>query len=110
VSDRNVKRDIRPVDEQAVLRSVARMPISSWSYTADDPSVRHVGPMAQDFYQAFGLGQTDRAYDPIDAHGVTLAAIKALYQQVQDQRTRIDRLEQENQDLRRRVCSPPSHK
>jgi hypothetical protein len=110
VSDRNVKRDIRPVDERAVLQSIARMPLSTWSYTSDDPSVRHLGPMAQDFYQAFGLGETDRAYDPIDAHGVTLAAIKALYQEVQDQRTRIDRLEQENLDLRHRVCIPAARK
>src|SRR5579884_186853 len=78
VSDRNVKRDIEPVDERAVLESVARMPVSTWSYKSDDPSVRHMGPMAQDFRAAFGLGDTDRAYDSVDAHGVTLAAIKGL--------------------------------
>ena len=82
MSDRNLKRDIEPVDEQGVLESVARIPVSTWSYKNDDPSVRHLGPMAQDFHAAFGLGSTDRAYDPIDAHGVELAAIKALYERV----------------------------
>jgi hypothetical protein len=84
-----VKRDVRPVDEQAILQGVANMSVSSWSYKTDDPSVRHMGPMAQDFYSTFGLGDTDRGYYPVDAHGVALAAIKALAEQVQEQNARI---------------------
>jgi hypothetical protein len=103
VSDRNLKRDVVPVDVQAVLESVARLPVSTWSYKSDTPSVRHLGPMAQDFYAAFGLGDTDRAYDAIDAHGVTLAAIKALYERVQEGEERIERLERENRNLRQRA-------
>ena len=105
VSDRNLKRDIEPVDEQSVLERVAKMPISTWSYKSDDPSVRHLGPMAQDFHAAFALGNTDRAYDPIDAHGVELAAIKALYECIQKEEAHIERLERENQELRLRVTS-----
>jgi hypothetical protein len=99
-SDRNIKRDIEPVDEQAVLEAVARMPVSTWSYKSDDPSVRHMGPMAQDFKAAFDLGDTDKAYHPVDAHGVALAAIQALYERVQSQEARIDRLERDNERLR----------
>ncbi len=99
-SDRNIKRDFEPVDDQAVLEAVARMPITTWSYKADDPSVRHMGPMAQDFKAAFGLGDTDKAYSPIDAHGAAFAAIQALYERMQAQDARIDRLEQENDRLR----------
>jgi hypothetical protein len=105
VSDRNLKRDLQPVDPQAVLESVARMPVSTWSYTSDDPSLRHMGPMAQDFYGEFGLGGTDKAYSPIDAHGAAFAAIQGLYERVQAQDARIEKLERENADLRRRrVC------
>jgi hypothetical protein len=100
VSDRNVKRDIEPVDEQSVLEAVVRMPVSTWSYKSDDPSVRHMGPMAQDFKTAFGLGDTDKAYHPIDAHGVTLAAIQALYERLEQQGARLERLERDNQELR----------
>ena len=82
-----------------MLAAVAQMPVSSWAYKSDDPSVRHLGPMAQDFYSAFRLGDTDRAYDPIDAHGVALAAIKALAEQVQEQNARIESLERENREL-----------
>jgi hypothetical protein len=56
--------------------------------------------MAQDFYAAFGLGDTDRAYNAIDAHGVALAAIKALYERSLEQEARIERLERENAELR----------
>ena len=106
VSDRNVKRDVEPVDQDAILESVARMPVSTWSYKSEDPSVRHMGPMAQDFQAAFGLGDTDRAYDPIDAHGVAFAAIQGLYEQMREQGARIERLERENEALRERQCVP----
>jgi hypothetical protein len=107
VSDRNLKRDIEPVDDQSVLELVSRMPVSTWSYRSEDPSVRHLGPMAQDFHAAFGLGDSDRDYDPIDAHGVAFAAIKALHDQLQEQRARIERLERENHELRQRTtCGP----
>ena len=100
VSDRTVKRDIEPVDERAVLEGVSQLPISTWSYRADSRSVRHLGPMAQDFFAEFGLGDSDRSYDPIDAHGVALAAIKALHDQLREQNARIEALERENQELR----------
>jgi hypothetical protein len=105
VSDRTVKRDIEPVDEQLVLERVSQLPISTWSYRTDNPSVRHLGPMAQDFFAAFGLGDSDRTYDAVDAHGVALAAIKALHDQLEQQNARIEQLELENRELRQRaVC------
>jgi hypothetical protein len=107
VSDRNLKRDIEPVDDQAVLEGVARMPVSTWSYKSEDPSVRHLGPMAQDFHAAFGLGDTDRAYDPIDAHGIAFAAIRALNERLQEQNARIERLERENHELQSRAACVP---
>jgi hypothetical protein len=100
-SDRSIKRDIEPVDSRAVLEAVARMPVATWSYRSDDPAVRHMGPMAQDFRAAFGLGDTDRGYYPVDANGVAFASIQALYAQMQEQGARIERLEQENAKLRR---------
>jgi hypothetical protein len=93
-SDRNLKRDIRPIDPDDILRAIARLPVSEWSYKSD-PGVRHMGPMAQDFHQAFGLGGSDRSYDPIDAHGVAFAAIQALYERVEAQQRQIDALERD---------------
>jgi hypothetical protein len=58
--------------------------------------------MAQDFSSEFGLGNTDKAFNPIDAHGVEMAAIQALYERIRDQDARLRKLEQENAELRRR--------
>jgi hypothetical protein len=93
VSDRNVKRDIEPVDTQLVLERVSRMPIATWAYKSDDPAVRHMGMMAQDFHAQFGLGTTDKAFNPVDAHGVEMAAIQALYERLTAQEARIRELE-----------------
>jgi uncharacterized membrane protein len=60
--------------------------------------------MAQDFHAEFGLGDSDRTYNAIDAHGVTLAAIQALAEKLEEQRHRLDRVEKENQDLRNRLA------
>jgi len=103
ISDRSLKRDIEPIDPFAVLDTVSRLPISTWSYKSDPTGVRHMGPMAQDFKAAFGLGDTDRGYYSVDAHGVSIAAIQALYELGQEQSHRIDRLEKENEVLRRQV-------
>jgi hypothetical protein len=77
LSDRNVKTNIAPLDDTAVLDKVASLPISRWSYKSER-GVRHVGPMAQDFYAAFGVGEDDKHITSIDEDGVALAAIKAL--------------------------------
>lgn len=76
-SDVNAKRDIEAVDYQSVLTRVMELPISEWSYK-DAPSSRHIGPMAQDFYHAFGLGDTDKGISSIDTGGVALAAIQGI--------------------------------
>ncbi|HZO14092.1 MAG TPA: tail fiber domain-containing protein [Polyangiaceae bacterium] len=77
-SDRNAKHDITPVDSDAVLESLAALPVARWRYDAA-PSSQHMGPMAQDFQAAFGLGDSDRRIAPVDANGVLMAAMQALY-------------------------------
>jgi hypothetical protein len=76
-SDRALKTDVARIDDAAVLEKVAGLPISRWSYVSER-GVRHVGPMAQDFYAAFGVGEDDKHITSIDEDGVALAAIKAL--------------------------------
>ena len=93
LSDRNVKTNIEPIDQREILARVAKMPIEQWNYKADDPSVRHIGPMAQDFQAAFGLGDTDKAIYMVDGNGVALASIQALYQIVQEKDQKIATLE-----------------
>ena len=77
-SDRNMKTNVALLDDAAVLAKVDQLPISRWSYKTEH-GVRHVGPMAQDFYAAFKVGEDDKHITSIDEDGVALAAIKALH-------------------------------
>ena len=83
-SDVNAKQDIEAIDRQYLLQKVMSLPITKWSYIAN-PSSRHIGPMAQDFYKSFGLGSTDKGITSIDTGGVALAAIQAVKQEKDSQ-------------------------
>ena len=80
-------------------------PCREWSYNAQDAAIRHMGPTAQDFHAAFGLGEDPLRIGTMDADGVALAAVRALGP---GRRTRAtnDRLTQENDDLRARSGAP----
>src|SRR5713101_989268 len=84
-SDRNAKRDFSAVNPQTVLQRVIALPVSQWSYKAEDPKVRHLGPMAQDFYAAFKLGKDDKHIGTVDEEGVALAAIQGLNQKLEEE-------------------------
>jgi hypothetical protein len=60
------------------LRKVVALPLSTWSYLTEDANIRHMGPMAQDFRKAFGLGYDDKTMNNVDARGVAFAAIQGL--------------------------------
>lgn len=92
ISDRNVKHGFAAVDNEAVLETLAAIPISTWSYDFEAGNVRHMGPMAQDFHAAFGLGADDRHIPVIDSAGVSFAAIQAL-------RARTEQLDEANSAL-----------
>lgn len=83
LSDRHVKTAVIPVDAMRVLDQVVAMPVSEWSYIAQGEDVRHIGPMAQDFSAAFGVGENDTTISTVDADGVALAAIQGLNQKLE---------------------------
>ena len=94
-SDVNVKANFSAVDSQEILALVAGLPVTSWNFTAEGDAVRHLGPTAQDFYEAFSLGQDDTHIASLDTGGVALAAIQALYDIVQEQDSQIAALKGE---------------
>ena len=110
LSDRNAKENIRAVNAREILRRLAEIPIATWNYRSQEAAVRHLGPMAQDFAKAFGLGEDDRHISTVDADGVALAAIQGLNQKVeekearnQEQESRIRNQTAEIADLKRRL-------
>ncbi len=98
-SDRNAKQDFAPVSSAQMLENVLRLPLSEWSYK-DDPTTRHVGPMAQDFSSVFNIGTDEKHIAPIDEGGVALAAIQGLNQKLETQN---QKLEAENEELKARL-------
>ncbi len=96
-SDRNRKTNFQPIDPQAVLEKVVSLPILRWNYKEEDEGTLHLGPMAQDFHAAFGLGADDKHIATVDADGVALAAIQALAQENQALQARLSDQEQQLQ-------------
>ncbi len=86
-SDRNLKERFEPITPSRVLAGVIAMPISTWSIIGS--TVRQMGPMAQDFYRAFGLGDTDKAINTIDVGGVAFAAIQGLNEKLTNELKRV---------------------
>ena len=101
LSDRNVKDNFSAVDGTALLAQLAALPIATWNYKAQADSIRHVGPTAQDFRAAFGLGEDDRHISTVDSEGVALAAIQALYRLSQQQ---VQELTRQVNDLQNQVA------
>ena len=104
-SDVNRKHDFRDVSGEEVLDKLRNLPITTWSYRVDDSAIRHIGPTAQDFRRAFGLGNDSVTIATIDPDGVSLAAIKALDERSRTQQTTLRDLRTENETLRAQVTS-----
>lgn len=87
ISDQNRKEGFEAVDRSEILRKLAGLEITTWRYTSEPQDVRHLGPVAQDFKAAFGLGASEEAIFLVDADGVALAAIQALSDEIQSVRS-----------------------
>jgi hypothetical protein len=83
-SDRNFKDHIESVDTSEVLKKLVALPIATWNWKSQTADFRHMGPMAQDFHAAFGLGSSDTHISTVDADGVALAAIQGLNAKIEE--------------------------
>jgi len=98
--DREAKSDLVPADGAKILEQVRKLPLNLWSYKTQAVSIRHIGPTAQDFFTAFGLGTDNKHISMVDADGIALASIQRLYRlvlekedQLKAQQDRIEALE-----------------
>ncbi|MBS4029126.1 MAG: tail fiber domain-containing protein [Ignavibacteriales bacterium] len=92
VSDRNKKENFTSVNGKSILEKVASLPITIWNYKSEGSTIKHIGPTAQDFYQAFGLGNDDKTISTIDPAGIALAAIQELKKENESLRTELQQL------------------
>jgi hypothetical protein len=83
-SDKTKKENFKPVDGEAVLRKIRGFELTSWNFIGHDPKeFRHYGPMAQDFFAAFGhdgVGKigTETTINSGDIAGILMIAVQAL--------------------------------
>jgi hypothetical protein len=97
-SDVNAKRDFEPLDAREVLAKIVDLEVLEWSYI-DAPNQRHIGPMAQDFYAAFGLGRDNKHIATLDTSGVALVGIQALAEENTAIRTQYESIQTQNEAL-----------
>ena len=104
-SDKNQKENFQSVNAEDVLTKLAHLPVSTWNYIGHDPKqFRHYGPVAQDFFAAFGhdgVGMigTDTTINSGDMEGILMIAVQALERRTSELAT----LKAENADLKSRL-------
>ena len=103
LSARSAKEHIHSVHPREILSRVEALDISSWSYKSQDEEVRHIGPMAEDFYEAFEFGASRDRITSVDADGVALAAIQGLGEKIEEKDEQIASLKEENDALQNRL-------
>lgn len=110
-SSRALKENFTPVDGEDVLRRLRAVPVNTWNVIDEPSRALHMGPFAEDFRAAFGLGETDRGIGLQDIDGVNMAAIQALEARTTAQaaenaalRNDVSRLQAENAALRSDVA------
>jgi hypothetical protein len=83
-SDIRTKENFAEINGEDFLKKIAGFHLTSWNYKRQDPKTfRHYGPMAQDFYAAFGKDKygtigNDTTINSADFAGVSFIAIQAL--------------------------------
>ena len=105
LSDRGLKENFLSMNGKQILARLMAVPISAWNYKAQDPFIRHMGPLAQDFYAAFGLGEDDKHISTVDADGVALAAIQGLYELLREKDAEIAAIKNQNAELQQRLSA-----
>jgi hypothetical protein len=104
-----MKENFQPVDGEEVLWKIRQFNLTSWNYIGQDAkTLRHYGPMAQDFYEAFGHDAIGAAGTPTtinsgDMAGVMMIAIKALATENVQLKSAVANQEAVNAEQRKRL-------
>lgn len=100
-SSRTFKDRFQDLDGEELLAKIAALPVQSWYYRNSEE--RHIGPVAEDFADAFAVGAIDgdggldnKYLSAKDVSGVALAAVKELQKktdQIDELNKRVAQLE-----------------
>ncbi len=93
LSNKHMKENFKEIDGNEILRKLAEVPVTSWNYKSQSQKIRHIGPMAQDFYGTFGFGESDTTITTVDIDGINMAAIKALIEKTNELKRKAKEIE-----------------
>lgn len=100
-SSRSFKENFQSLDSRELLAKISDLSVEAWQYRDSDE--RHIGPVSEDFVEAFDVGTVrsdgnrDNQYlSPGDVAGVALAGVKELV-------LKNEELAQQNQELKKIV-------
>ncbi|MDH3651776.1 MAG: hypothetical protein OEQ53_18980 [Saprospiraceae bacterium] len=79
------------IDPNRILSAISKLPIYEWRYKTEPQSL-HLGPTAEDFYQLFYFGNSNKHLAPSDLAAVALASAQALSQENQEIRRELSLL------------------
>ena len=103
-SSRAAKSNFSGVNHDEILEKVDELEVLAWNYSKDPDSVRHIGPMAEEFHQKFGLnGENNGVISASDVNGVALAAIKALKARSDSLERELQQKDEQIDELRRAI-------
>ena len=101
ISDKNKKENFVPVNGESTLNNISKMQLTTWNYKGQDSKLfRHYGPMAQDFFEAFGkdamgISGCDTLINQADFEGINLVAIQGLIKRTEVLQQKLELMEKQ---------------
>jgi trimeric autotransporter adhesin len=99
-----LKENFVPVNNEELLARFRRVPVNFWNVIEEVGKPRRIGPFAEDFYAAFGVGNDPMAIAMQDIDGVNFAGIRALDEQLQAKSREVEQLRAELTATQRRLA------
>lgn len=96
-------KTIKDIDEENCLQKLADMPLQKSFQIGENGETARLMPYAEDFYNAFGLGDSPGKMSYLDLDGVSFAAIKALEKRTNNLQNENKQLIKENKQLRKEI-------
>jgi len=96
-SDAATKENVRQINPREILRRLTTVPITEWNYIGYGQ--RHIGPMAQDWHAAFPISTDEKTVNTAHLHGISLAAIQGLVEELKERDGKIEQLEAQNAEV-----------
>lgn len=101
LSDSTLKENISSPNVEEIIKKAKALDVYTWNYIAQNDSIRHIGPMAQDFYSAFMLGENETTISVVDIDGINLLLLKSLIEKEEELQIKIIELQDISERLKR---------